>query len=163
MTEKKEPEVHLVTVKIGVPLEALATVHATAQAAIEIVRYEEQLLEEARELIKRDKFSIAVVVAHMASEVAAERAISSALMQKDLVYLEDAIFGFLPGFSLANKRVRDLYNALTGRQMQNEPFWQSFKESAERRNKAVHKGLSLTKEEAEISVKAAFDLIYYLK
>jgi hypothetical protein len=82
----------------------------------------------------------------MAWEIAAERAISLAFVSRGLEYLEDAVSDFLFGYNLATKRNRNLYNALTGREIQNQPFWQAFKESAKRRNDAVHKGASVTKQ-----------------
>jgi hypothetical protein len=69
----------------------------------------------------------------------------------------------LPGYNLANDRVRKLYNAVTGDQIQTQSFWQAFKESATRRNQAVHNGRIATKAEAEASFKAASDLVAYLK
>jgi hypothetical protein len=60
---------------------------------------------------------------------------------------------------LANERARNLYNAATGSEIQKQPFWQQFKESATRRNKAVHEGRIATKAEAEASFNAASSLV----
>jgi hypothetical protein len=67
------------------------------------------------------------------------------------------------GYNLAKERNRNLYNALVGRKIQDEPFWQAFKVSATRRNKIMHEGASATKEEAEQTYGAAGELIAYLK
>ena len=56
---------------------------------------------------------------------------------------------FLNGYSLANNRVRKLYTALTGDQVEKASFWQAFKTSAERRNKIVHSTIPVTKPNAE--------------
>jgi hypothetical protein len=128
-----------------------------------VTPYSETLLAKSQDLIAKGEFSIAVVVAHMACEISTERAISRAFADKDIQYLEEPVFAFLSGFNLANERIRDLYNAMTGREIQKQPFWQAFKESAKHRNSAVHKGGAVTKAEAEDSYKAASDLVAYLR
>jgi len=128
-----------------------------------VITYPEALLRKAQELIATGDFSIAVVVAHMACEISAERAISRAFAVKGIGYLEESILAFLPGYNLATERIRNFYNAVTGNQIQDQSFWQAFTESATRRNNAVHKGRIVTKAEAEESYKAAHDLVAYLK
>jgi hypothetical protein len=123
----------------------------------------EALLATAWELMAKGEFSIGVVVAHMACEISTERALSRAFMTQGIGYLEESIEELLPGYNLANDRVRKLYNAVTGDQIQTQSFWQAFKESATRRNQAVHNGRIATKAEAEASFKAASDLVAYLK
>src|ERR1019366_3027302 len=113
-----------------------------------VIPYPEALLTKAQELIVNGDFSIAVVVAHMACEISVERAISRAFVEKGIGCLEESVEELLPGYNLANERVRNLYNALTGAQIQNQSFWKSFKESATRRNKAVHEGMIVVKADA---------------
>jgi hypothetical protein len=62
---------------------------------------------------------------------------------------------FLKGYNLSNPRNHDLYNSLTGGEIQKEAFWQAFKESAERRNRAVHEGAVVAEAEAKASYEAA--------
>jgi hypothetical protein len=119
-----------------------------AAATITVIPYAETLLAKSQELISRGDFNIATVVAHMACEIAAERAISRAFAHRDLGYLENAVTSFV-GYNLASKRNRNLYNALSGRTIHEQPFWQAFTDSAQRRNAAVHGGANVTKEEAE--------------
>ena len=127
------------------------------------ISYPEKLLTAAQDLIQKGEFSIAVVVVHMACEISVARAISRALKAKGIDYLEQPIEDLLPSYNLANERVRNLYSAATGGDIQNQPFWQQFKESATRRNKAVHDGKIATKAEAEASFNAASSLVEYLK
>lgn len=127
------------------------------------VSYPEKLLTAAQNLIEKGEFSIAVVVAHMACEISVERAISRAFKAKGIDYLEQPIEDLLPSYNLANDRVRSLYNAATGGEIQKQPFWQQFKDSATRRNKAVHEGNIAIKAEAEASFNAASSLVAYLK
>ncbi len=121
------------------------------------------LLKKAQELIASGDFSVAVVIAHTATEISAESAISRAFEAKRIEYLKDSVHNLLSGYNLANDRVRRFYNAVTGKQIEQQPFWQAFKDSAELRNKVVHKGGVAMEAEAEASYKAASDLIAYLK
>jgi hypothetical protein len=127
------------------------------------ISYSQELLGIAKGLIERGNHSVAVVVCHMACEIAAERAFSAAYAAKGLTYLEPAVDDLLNGHNLAAEKNRNLYNALTGNTIQDEPFWQQFKASATRRNKAVHEGLIVNHQDAEASLQAARDLIAYLK
>jgi len=127
------------------------------------ISYPEKLLTAAQELIEKGEFSIAVVVAHMACEISVDRAISRAFKAKGIDYLQQPVEDLLPSYNLANVRIQNLYNAATGGEIQKQPFWQQFKESATRRNKAVHEGKIATKAEAEASFNAASSLVEYLK
>jgi hypothetical protein len=127
------------------------------------VSYPEKLLTAAQDLIEKGEFSISVVVAHMSCEISVERAISRAFKTKGIDYLEQPVEDLLPSYNLANDRVRNLYNAATGGEIQKQSFWQQFKESATRRNKAVHEGKIATKAEAEAAFNAASSLVAYLK
>ena len=147
----------------GAGVESLATVRADAPLLMEVIDYPRKFLDLTQTLINEKKFEMAVVAAHMACEIAAERAVSRAFAKKSIKYLEKPILAYVSGYNLGNKRLRKLYNALTGNQIQDQPFWRAFKESAERRNQAVHKGGITTKAEAEDSYRAASDLVAYLE
>ena len=129
-----------------------------------VITYPQKLLSLARKLIDDNgEFGIAIVVAHMACEIATERTMSEAFAAKGVSYLEDSVTDFLNGYSLANNRVRKLYTALTGDQVEKASFWQAFKTSAERRNKIVHSTIPVTKPDAEESHFAASALVAHLK
>jgi hypothetical protein len=59
--------------------------------------------------------------------------------------------------NLANERIRELYVALTGDEVHNAPrgFWSKFKDSATRRNKIMHEGLTVDKAAADESYKGS--------
>jgi hypothetical protein len=125
--------------------------------------YPEKLLTTAKDLIEKGEFSVAVVVAHMACEISVERAIYKAFKAKGVDYLQRPVKDLLSSYNLANDIVQNLYNAVTDSEIQNEAFWQQFKESATTRNKAVHEGRIATKAEAEASFNAASSLVKHLK
>jgi hypothetical protein len=152
-----------ITVVLQGQVETLTTVSATATGQIEIVAsYPRILLDLARSLIDEGRYGIAVVVAHMACEIATERSLSNAFASRGVQYLQDSVTDFLNGYNLANKRIRRLYTALTGDEVQNAPFWQPFKESSKRRNNIIHGGMIVQKSDAENSHKAANELLVHL-
>lgn len=140
-----------------------ATVTFSASAQLEVITYPQILLSTARGLIDDGQFSIAVVVSHMACEIATERSLSESFAKKGIQYLEEPVVDILSGYNLANNRIRKLYTALTGDEIQNQPFWKRYTESAKRRNRIIHQGVIVGKAEAEESFKAASDLISHLK
>lgn len=130
--------------------------------SIEVVTYPQTLLATCKGFIKDRHYGISVVVAHMACEVSTERTLSAAFASKGLQNLEDPIFKFFNGYNLANERIRKLYTALTGDDIEHRSFWQAFKESTERRNKIVHRGIRIGQEEADSSYQATSDFVSYL-
>ena len=146
-----------------IALSARATVSISGRTQLTVVTYPQRLLTIARRLIDEDEFGIAVVVAHMACEIASERSLSEAFGAKGLQYFEDWVNGLNLGYNLANERIRSLYTALTGDEIQKEAFWEQFKESARRRNRIMHRGLIVAKAEAEDLHKAATDIVTHLK
>lgn len=125
----------------------------SAQAAV--LEYARVLLQEVEELIKQRKFSLGIIVAHMACEVAVERSLTTAFARRKIDDLAEPIAGFLNGYNLANERLRNLYTALTGDAIEDEPFWPGFKDSAKLRNLIVHKGRIATESDARESLQAA--------
>lgn len=145
----------------SVSIEAKVSVSGSVQAVV--ITYPQTLLSAARSLIDSGQFSIAVVVLHMACEIATERTLSEAFVKRGIQYLEESVEDLLNGYNLSNDRLRKLYTALTGDTVEKQPFWLKFKDSARRRNGIVHEGKTVGKAEAEESFKAVSDLIAYLK
>jgi hypothetical protein len=111
--------------------------------------------------IARRRFSLAVIVAHTACEIATERRLFELLAAKGTQYLEDWVRSALSGgYNLSNDRVRGLYTTLTGDEVQkDQPFWKDFTDSVKRRNDIVHRGNVVEKVHAEESYKTANDLL----
>ena len=139
------------------------TCHVSDSFDATVKTYPQTLLDTARDLLEREQVGIAIVVAHMACEVAAERSIAEAFQAKALTYLEDPILAFVNGFNLAAPRIRELYSALTGDEIQKQPFWQAFKTSATLRNSIVHNGKIVGRSDAEASLTAAIAIVAHLK
>jgi len=139
-----------------------AKMRATATAELTVITYPQTLLATGRDLLKREQYGIAIVVAHMACEVAAERSLAEAFKAKSLTHLEDPILAFVNGFNLATPRIRELYSALTGDEIQKQPFWPPFTTSAKLRNSIMHNGKIASLSDAESSISAATALVAHL-
>ncbi len=134
-----------------------------ASANITVLTYPQRLLGVAKGLIDSQEFSIAVVVAHMAAEIAVERSLSRAYEINGLSHLGEAIGEFLNGYNLANEKIRKLFTAVTGNAVYQESFWQAFIASARRRNSIVHGSKTADKQEATASLSAVTELVEHLK
>ena len=88
-----------------------------------VITYPQKLLAVAKGLIDAGEYSIAVVVAHIACEVAADRAFTKAFAAKGLDYLEEPIGAYFSGSRINRGRNQKLYTALTEDRIQDEPFW----------------------------------------
>ena len=137
-------------------------IRVTVSAEATVITYPQKLLALARGLIESGEFSISVVVAHIACEVATDRTFSEAFKAKDIEYLEEPIEKLLSGNNLGNDKTRRLYTALTGDSIQNQPFWSRFTSSATRRNKIAHNGAVIDKADAEESLAAAREFVGHL-
>jgi hypothetical protein len=132
-----------------------------------VVTYPQRLLTIARRLIDDEgQFSFAIVVAHTACEIATERSLDNAFVAQGIQSnLQDWVKSLNYGYNLGSDRIRRLYTALTGDELQKQKqvFWQKFKASVDRRNSIVHKGVMVEKADAEESYEAARELLAHLK
>jgi hypothetical protein len=137
----------------------------SAEANVEVATYPETLLKTARHLIDSDRnYGIAIIVLHIACEITTDKKMSEAFARKGIQDLEDPVCSFFSGYNLANNdKIRKLYIALTGDDIQKQPFWQKFTESAGRRNQIIHGGRIVTdKAEAEASYEAVKSFLAHL-
>lgn len=138
-----------------------ATVTAVGQA----IDYPTSLLEEADTLLTRDKkFGLVIVVAHTASEVAAQRAFARAFAKRGVPDLEEPVSDLFSSYNLGNERVRKVYTALTGDLAGSAlpAWWKPFKDSVERRNDIVHEGTRATEAEAIDSLAACAQFVKHV-
>ncbi len=124
--------------------------------------HQKHLFDIGHNLLNQGQYSISIVVFHMACEVAVARALDRAYAAKGLQDLQPAIDEFMNGYNLANHRNRDLYNSLLGVEIDKQPFWSAFCESAFRRNKIIHRGLIVTQADAHASYQACHDFLTHV-
>jgi len=122
----------------------------------------EGLLDEARELMERRKKGIAVVVAHMACEVAVDQALAVGFTRRSLNDLAPSVRSLVRGNSLADDRIRKFYAVVTGDDIARASFWNRYTASIPVRNKVVHSGMEPTIEQAEASLAAATEFVEHV-
>jgi hypothetical protein len=139
------------------------TIGITDCVATTLIPYYDALFTLAKELLDEGRFGVAIVVMHMACEVCVARKLSEAFKAKGIGYLEEAVEEFLNGYNLAADRNRNLFNALTGKEVHKQSFWGAFSASARRRNDIIHEGSVASQSDAEESYAATNAMLAYLK
>lgn len=161
--EKRQPCPKCGSTRRSFSGEMRASIKVSTSFDAEIITYPKALLTIAQSLVEQGHFNIAIVTSHMACEVAAERAFDAAYRAKELESLGEAVDGLMNGHNLGNDKHRKLWNALTGTELENEPFWPRFKSASQKRNSIVHRGEHANNMEAEAALQAARDLIIHLQ
>jgi len=142
-----------------------ATVYVSVTVEGEVAGYPQTLLNLAKRMIDTGEgplCSMGVVLCHTACEIGTERALSSALQNREIADLQEAIWPPYRGYSLTNANLLKLYTDLTGDDITKSPFWSGFKALAARRNGIVHGGKFVTRDEAHESHEAATQLLAHL-
>lgn len=129
----------------------------------DLITYSQALLGDARRLIDSGQFSMAVVVSHIACEIAMERFLFKAFASKGIQYLEKWMSNALNGYQPTNDKIKELFTVLTGEKIQDQDFWMKFKNSWQCRKQFVHGGVQVEEIDAEDSLKACTALVDYLK
>ena len=124
--------------------------------------YYRLLLDTARQLLQQNHREIVLVTAQMACENYTEQIFVAAYHKKGIAYLEQPIDDLVPSYNLANEKVRSLYVALTGDRIHDQPFWPKYKELVTLRNKVMHSGARVSKDQAEEACKVADQLVTHL-
>lgn len=125
--------------------------------------YPAQLLEAATEMVASGRHEIAVVTAQMACEICADRVLRAYFIGRGVSFLEDAVDDLLPSYNLASEKVRAVYVALTGDQIQQQFFWSEYKVVVTLRNKAVHAGSRLQESQAKMVLRVAKLVVKHLQ
>jgi hypothetical protein len=126
----------------------------------EIVCFSTFLLERAEQLAQTDFYQAALVTAQTACEMCCEQACSILLKQRRLDFLQDPLHNLCSNnYNVASPRMTGLYNALSDSRIQDEPFWGAYKHLVEHRNRVVHRGAAVTREEARAHLATARNLI----
>jgi hypothetical protein len=129
---------------------------------LQVLTYPQRLLTLAQRLIDEGEYSVSIVVSHIACEIATDRSFTEAFRARGIEDLEEPIEKLFSGNNLGNDKTRKLYTALTGDEIQNQPFWQRFTDSAKRRNSISHNGVAYEQTEADQSLAVAKAFVAHL-
>jgi HEPN domain-containing protein len=147
------------------PSEVVARAEAPRPSTVSIAappQPHEGLLDKARALFEKDEYEYATVAAQTACEVAIGQSMRR-LMPANPAGLRKALEGFVnKQFSLSQERVADLWSALAGEEIRQADFWSRYREHVVRRNGVMHEGSSVTRSEAEESLRVATEVCDYV-
>jgi hypothetical protein len=135
----------------------------SAAAWFEKRDYPSQLLEAAGDMLKRERYEVAVVTAQMACEICTERVLRAYFLARGVSFLEDSVDDLLPSYNLSNDKVRKVYVALTSDPIHQEFFWSEYKVVVSLRNKAIHAGARIQESQAQMVLRVAKLVIKHLQ
>lgn len=128
-----------------------------------VTTYAQRLIAFAEQLKAQPEHpELAVVVAMMAFEIAAEHRLRrAAAASPERVAAKHVVEGIRG--ALSNMRNRHLYVVMTGDHIERAPFWSDFIASSKLRNKLVHMGGTATPEQIETAIAVARRAVPYLE
>ncbi|MHB8994187.1 MAG: hypothetical protein ACYC63_02940 [Armatimonadota bacterium] len=162
LNDKSHPCTNCGSTARDVRLFARGSAGLSGSVQLRVGEYPERLLQVASVLIQDNELSIAVVVAHMACEMAVEHAVAETLKAPEMARFEKLFPTLFNGYGLNNEKNLKLYVALTGDQIISTPFWTDYRSSAELRNKIIHIGRLASREQAEQAHDVATQLVAHV-
>ncbi|HVE67696.1 MAG TPA: hypothetical protein VNB64_03850 [Solirubrobacteraceae bacterium] len=121
-----------------------------------------QRLAEARELIVLGHHGPAMVTAQALSDAYFGEAMSSLFADHEMGRVGEAISSALRGYSLGRNEHIGIYDALTGEQLRETPFWSHYRRGRTRRDRWTH-GLQDVSADSADFVIAVADLIEHVE
>jgi len=127
--------------------------------------YHYDVLAIARNFLDSNMDDIAVIVAQTACEVATENVLSGLLQHHRLpAVFEPWVKDGIRRGDISDRRVLSLYRALSGDDsITKEPFWEPYRKHVNARNRVVHQGAHVSRQEASDSCDIALKLIRHFE
>lgn len=107
---------------------------------------------EAIELLKQGRDSLAVIRAQTSCELLIAKTLGQLMAEKSPEVQADQLIR-RPA-TLADPASRALFHLLTGRRVQDEPWWPAYVAHRKRRNAIIHEGVTISHEDAQASIQA---------
>ncbi|MCK4394913.1 hypothetical protein KAX17_18595 [Candidatus Bipolaricaulota bacterium] len=145
---------------------ASINVSVSVSVDAEVISYPQSFLNTAKDMIDKDikeLQSMAVILCHVASEIATDRALMASFEKNKIGHLKETICSRFRSRRLANKEIRKLYTGLTGDDIAKATFWPDYQDSVQRRDDITHRGILVSKADAEKSHAAATELVKHLE
>jgi hypothetical protein len=143
-------------------VEILESLQISSEINPIVISYPDSLLTITNNLINQGLYNIAIVTVILVCEVAIERTFDCIFRSKNISDIGEAIKGLMNGNSLANDKHRKLFNSLVNINIENQKFWQNYKNSCAKRNSIIHKGGHGSKNDAITAHNASKDLQNFL-
>ena len=123
----------------------------------------QQLLREAAEHDAAARHRECVIFAQIAAEVAADDCLTRLIAKVEPPPLRDWLTARIETrVNLAQEPTRQLLNALSATHIEQEPWWQAFKENNRIRNGIAHEGEWVTGAQAEAGLTAVRQMVEHL-
>ena len=126
-------------------------------------RYHRDLMRQAKGLLDKGEHPLAVVVAQTACEVLTEQMMTALTERLDEPLRKWVRRQQGRNADLAEDRVRTLYTALSGDQIESQPFWPDYKKHVNLRHQVVHRGTGVDEVDARRSCDAAQQLLEHVE
>lgn len=120
------------------------------------------LLESAEAASAADDHKVAVILAQTAVELFTAKVLAHLYRSHNIEYLKGPFEHLLINYNIGNSKVSELYMALAGDPINQQPFWSQFTDHVQLRNNLVHDGADATAEQAQASLAAVSALINHI-
>jgi len=128
----------------------------------ELQPFHKKFFDETNKYLRDGQKEAVVVFAQTACELCTEYALTILLQIWEIQFLTRPLIEEFRARNIVDKRVREVYEGLSGDDLQKKPFLKKLDRLNTLRNKVVHKGAKCTKEEAEESIWAVGQYIRHV-
>ena len=124
---------------------------------------DQQLMQAAQHQYDGGDYREALVLSHIAIEVAADQALAAWANQVEPAPLRPWLLKQIDtNHNLGSTKIRALFEAMSGREISGEDFWAAFITYNELRNRIMHEGIAITEEQAGGAITNAETVLTYL-
>lgn len=117
------------------------------------------LYEDASRLFRREEYTVSVIIAHTACEVATARTLHHAMRFNNLNKYYDVAIKSRRSTHITSSEILKWYKVLTNDDsIAQQAFWKKLKEFADLRNKIIHEGERANKEQAQEALDVVIEL-----
>lgn len=124
------------------------------------LRRDQRPLAKAETLLELGRYEEAVVFAQVACETRASAVIRDLLASVAPAWLVTEAAG--RATNLTDSRSQRIFHQVTGRKVQEEPWWPDYREHVQRRHRVIHDAAAVNGEDGRASVQVSFRLITFL-
>ena len=124
---------------------------------------DQELIQAARRQLESADYREALVLSHIAIEVAADQALAAWASQVNPPKLRAWLLKQIDSnHSLGTTKIRALYEAVSGCEISSQGFWAEFVSANELRNRIMHEGVAVTEAQAAGAITNAETVLTYL-
>lgn len=124
---------------------------------------DQQLMQAAQRQYDGGDYREALVLSHIAIEVAADQTLAAWAGEVEPAPLRPWLLKQIDtNHNLGSTKIRALFEAMSGREISSEDFWAAFITFNELRNRIMHEGIAISQEQARGAITNAETMLTYL-